>query len=79
MGVDDLRLSLSLHRLLALRIPSVGDHRYESYDVTFFFVGAVFGIATSAAVACNPSVPCGQEQRVSRDARIQRTTREVSE
>lgn len=57
MGVDDLRLSLSLHRLLALRIPSVEDRRRESYDVTFFFVGAVFGIATSAAVACNPSVP----------------------
>jgi len=61
MGVDYLRLSLSLHRPLALRIPSVEDHKRESYDVTFFFVGAVLGIATSAAVACNPSVPRGQE------------------
>ena len=61
MGVDNFCLSLALHRSLALRISSVEDRSWESCDVTFFFVGAVFGIEASAAVACNPSVTCGQE------------------
>jgi hypothetical protein len=61
MGVDDFCLSLSLHRPLALRIPSADNNKRGSCDVTFFFVGAFFGIATSAAVACNPSISYGQE------------------
>jgi len=60
MGVYNLCLSLSVNRFLALRIPSADDHKYESHDVTFFLVGAVFEIETSAAVACNPSIPYGQ-------------------
>ena len=61
MGVDNLCLSLSLHRFLALWILLADDHKRGSDDVTFFF-GAVFGIAASAAVACNPSVRCGQKE-----------------
>jgi len=61
MGIDNLCLSLSVHRFLALRILLADDHKRGSHDVTFLFAGALFGIAASAAVACNPSVPCGQE------------------
>ena len=64
MGVDDFCLSLSLHRFLALWTQSAGDHKRGSHDVTFFFVGPVFGIETSAVVACNPSVPHGQKRRM---------------
>ena len=60
MGVDNLRLPLPLHRFLALWNLSAKSRERGSCDVTFFFVGAVFGAAASAAVACNPSIPCSQ-------------------
>ena len=61
MGIDNLGLSLSVHRFLALRIPLAEDHKRGLCNVTFFFPGAVLGIAASAAVACSPSNSCGQE------------------
>ena len=62
MGIDNLCLSLPVYRFLALRILSVDDQKRGLSDVTFFFVGTVFGIVASAAVACSPSFPpCGQE------------------
>ena len=60
-----------MYRFLSLRILSVDDHKRGSSDVTFFFVGAVFGIVASAAVACSPSVPsCGQERIVQREEKL---------
>ena len=61
MGVDNLCLSRSMHSFLALKLLSADQSQTWGYDVTFFFVVAVLGIATSAAVACNPSIPSGQE------------------
>jgi len=79
MGIDNLCLSLSVHRFLALQILLTADHKRGSHDVTFFFVGAFFGIAASAAVACNPSIRCSQERKVCGGERSQRTAREVLE
>jgi hypothetical protein len=67
MGVDNLGLSRSMHSFLALEVLSADESQTWTYDVTFFFVGAVFGIATSAAVACNPSIPSGQERVLKRE------------
>ena len=69
MGVDNLCLSLSVYRFLALRILSADDQKRGSSDVTFFFVGTFFGIAVSAAVACSPSFP----QCVRNEERAERT------
>lgn len=59
MSVDNFRLSLSMHSFLALQILLGDEDKRGSYDVTFFFVGAVFGIVASEAVACKPSIPWG--------------------
>ena len=56
MGVDNLCLSLSVYSFLTLMVLLANDHKRGLHDVTFFFVGAVFGIEASAAVACSPSV-----------------------
>lgn len=56
MSVDNFRLSLSVDSFLALQVLLADDYKRGSYDVTFFFAGPFFGITTSAAVACNPSV-----------------------
>lgn len=77
MGVDNFCLSLSLHIFLALQTLLVGNYKRGSYDVTFFFVGPVFGIAASAAVACNPSIPCGQDEYMAK--RTRHAAREVLE
>jgi hypothetical protein len=77
MGVDNFCLSLSIHSFLALQILSVGNYKRGTYDVTFFFPGAFFGIAASAAVACNPSIAHGQNEYA--EKRTRRATREVLE